>query len=80
MNQNLLQKIQKLFLFLTIILLPFTNFPKRFELSSIGNNATYYVLLILLALFLFEYFKYKFKINKLILVFFIKNEMLKKIC
>lgn len=71
MNQYLLQKIQKLFVFFIIIFLPFTNFPKKFSLSFIENNASYYIMLILIALFLFEYFKYKFKINKIIFTFFI---------
>jgi hypothetical protein len=71
MKQELLQKIQKIFLFLIIVFLPFTNLPQRFTISFVGANAVYYILLISLFLFVYEYYKYKFKIDKIIIYFFI---------
>jgi len=71
MKQELLQKIQKFFLTLTIILLPFTNLPKKITFSSIGPNIVHYIIIVSLILFFYEYYKYKFHINKIIFYFFI---------
>lgn len=71
MKQDLLQKLQKYFLFSAIILLPFTHLPQRFIIKSFGTNASNYMLLIALLLFIYEYYKYRFQINKIILHFFI---------
>ena len=46
MKQIILEKLQKYFLFFTIIFLPFMDLPKRFTISFIGPNAVYYILLI----------------------------------
>ncbi len=71
MKQILLKKIQKYFLLLTIIALPFMNLPKRFTFSFIGFNAVYYILLISLVFFVYEYYKYKTQFNKTIFYFFL---------
>jgi len=71
MKQEFLQKIQKIFLFLIILFLPFTNLPKSITISFIGSNAVYYVLFISLSLFIYEYCKYKFQIDRTILYFFV---------
>lgn len=71
MEQNLLQKLQKILLSLVIILVPFIWLPQKFYFSSIGPNAVSYVLLISLIFFVCECYKYKLKINKTVLYFFI---------
>ena len=71
MKQELLQKIQRSFLFLIILFLPFTNLPKSITISFIGPNAVCYVLFISLCLFIYEYCKYKFQIDRTIVYFFI---------
>jgi len=71
MEQILLKKLQKIFLSLVIILVPFIWLPQKFYFSSIGPNAVSYILLISLIFFVYEYYKYKFKVNKTVLYFFI---------
>ena len=71
MKQIILEKLQKYFLFFTIIFLPFMDLPKRFTISFIGPNAVYYILLISLFFLVYEYYKYKLQVNKTIFYFFL---------
>ena len=70
MKKESLHKIQKFFLLLTIVLLPFTNLPKKITFSSIGPNIVHYIIIISLFLVIYEYYKYKCQINKIIFYFF----------
>lgn len=69
MNQKLLQKMQRMMLFLTIILLPLSNLPKTVTFSSIGQTASLYPLFFSLFLFIVEYTKYKFVVRKCFVFF-----------
>ena len=71
MKQLFLYKLQKIFLFLIVISLPFVKLPKGVTFSFIGTNLVFYILLISLIFFIYEYYKYGFKINKIIFYFFI---------
>lgn len=69
MTQEKLQCIEKLMLALTIILMPFVALPKRLMIDTIGTEATNYTMLILFAMFLYEYMKYKPKIKEKFIAF-----------
>lgn len=71
MTQEKLQHIEKILLFLTIILLPFVTLPKRMMINTIGSEATNYTVLALFIVFAIEAFKYRPTIKSIFVKFFV---------
>lgn len=70
MSFELLKKLQKIMLFMIIICLPLNNLPKAFTLPGLGGTLSNYFVLAAILLLLYEYFKFKFDVNKKVIKFF----------
>ena len=70
MSFELLKKLQKIMLFMAIICLPLNNLPKAFTLAGVGSILSNYFLFAAILLLVYEYFKFRFEINKKVIKFF----------
>lgn len=70
MSFELLKKLQKIMLFMTIICLPLNSLPKAFTLPGVGSILSNYFLFAAILLLVYEYFKFRFEINKKVIKFF----------
>ena len=70
MSFKLLKKLQKIILFMTIICLPLNSLPKAFTLPGVGSILSNYFLFAAILLLVYEYFKFRFEINKKVIKFF----------
>lgn len=70
MSFELLKKLQKIMLFMTIICLPLNSLPKAFTLPGVGSIFSNYFLFAAILLLVYEYFKFRFEINKKVIKFF----------
>lgn len=70
MSFKLLKKLQKIMLFMIIICLPLNNLPKAFTLPGLGGTLSNYFVLAAILLILYEYFKFRFKVNRKVIKFF----------
>lgn len=70
MSFELLKKLQKIILFMTIICLPLNSLPKAFTLPGVGSILSNYFLFAAILLLVYEYFKFRFEINKKVIKFF----------
>lgn len=64
MELERIHRLERLLLFLMIIALPINCLPKKFSISTFGQNLIGYFFLIALALLIYEFFKYRFYIPK----------------
>ena len=71
MSFELLKKLQKIMLFMIIICLPLNNLPEDFSLPSLGNTLSNYFVFISIFLLIYEYFKFKFEVNRKVIMFFV---------
>lgn len=77
MTQEKLQHIEKILLFLTIVLLPFVTLPKRMMINTIGSEATNYTVIALFIVFVIEVFKYRPTIKSIFVKFFLVFTLLR---
>lgn len=70
MSFELLKKLQKIMLFMIIICLPLNNLPKVFTLPGLGGTFSNYFAFAAILLLVYEYFKFRFEINKNVIKFF----------
>ena len=70
MSFELLKKLQKIMLFMTIICLPLNSLPEAFTLPGVGSILSNYFLFAAILLLVYEYFKFRFEINKKVIKFF----------
>ena len=80
MSFELLKKLQKIMLFMIIICLPLNNLPKAFSVPGLGGALSNYFVFVAILLFVYEYFKFKFEINKKIIKFFVAFVIWQVVC
>lgn len=69
MSVELLHKLQRYLLFALIVSLPLNSIPKRFSIPGLGSNLSEYFFILGLGLLIYEYFKYRFEIDRKAVVF-----------
>ena len=77
---NHLGNLQKIMLFMIIICLPLNNIPKTVALPGLGGNLSNYFVLAAILLLLYEYFKFKFEVNRKVIKFFAVFIIWQSIC
>lgn len=80
MSFESLRKLQKIMLFMIIICLPLNNIPKTVALPGLGGNLSNYFVLAAILLLLYEYFKFKFEVNRKVIKFFAVFIIWQSIC
>lgn len=75
-----LRKLQRIVMMMMIIALPLHAIPKRFAIPSIGGDLASYFMLLGVALLVYEYFKYGFKIERNVKIFFVAYMGWQMIC